>query len=176
MSADELRAKERELQEQLFRLRFQKSIGQLDNALKIRETRRDIARVKTVLRQKQGQAAAGAGQVGGNGSTEADERAEAGSRAAATSRSGMVVKAKMQKTVVVAVERLVRHAVYRKTIKRTSTFMAHDEKGAKQGDTVRIVETRPLSQAQALAGGGDPGRGAGRRGRRRGRGLGGEPP
>ena len=47
----------------------------------------------------------------------------------------MVVKAKMQKTVVVAVERLVRHAVYRKTIKRTSTFMAHDEKGAKQGDT-----------------------------------------
>ena len=59
MSADELRSKERELQEQLFRLRFQKSIGQLDNALKIRETRRDIARVKTVLRQKQGPAQAG---------------------------------------------------------------------------------------------------------------------
>ena len=62
MSADELRAKERELQEQLFRLRFQKSIGQLDNALKIRETRRDIARVKTVLRQKQGPAHAGPGR------------------------------------------------------------------------------------------------------------------
>jgi small subunit ribosomal protein S17 len=59
---------------------------------------------------------------------------------------GVVVKAKMQKSVVVAVERLVRHAVYRKTIKRTSTFMAHDEKGAKKGDTVRIVETRPLSK------------------------------
>lgn len=59
---------------------------------------------------------------------------------------GVVVKAKMQKTVVVAVERLVQHAMYRKTIKRTSTFMAHDEKGAKQGDTVRIVETRPLSK------------------------------
>ena len=59
MSADELRSKERELQEQLFRLRFQKSLGQLDNALKIRETRRDIARVKTVLRQKQAPAAAG---------------------------------------------------------------------------------------------------------------------
>jgi large subunit ribosomal protein L29 len=52
MSADELRGKERELQEQLFRLRLQKSIGQLDNALKIRETRRDIARVKTILRQQ----------------------------------------------------------------------------------------------------------------------------
>jgi large subunit ribosomal protein L29 len=62
MSADELRARERELQEQLFRLRFQKSIGQLDNALKIRETRRDIARVKTVLRQKRAQASAPAGR------------------------------------------------------------------------------------------------------------------
>ena len=56
MSEDELRGKEKELQEQLFKLRFQKSIGQLDNALKIRETRRDIARVKTVLRQKESQA------------------------------------------------------------------------------------------------------------------------
>jgi small subunit ribosomal protein S17 len=59
---------------------------------------------------------------------------------------GVVVKAKMQKSIVVAVERMVQHAVYRKTIKRTSTFMAHDELGAKQGDTVRIVETRPLSK------------------------------
>ncbi len=50
----------------------------------------------------------------------------------------------MQKTVVVAVERLVQHAMYRKTRKRTSTFMAQDEKGAQQGDTVRIVETRPV--------------------------------
>ena len=62
MSDDELRTKERELQEQLFRLRFQKSLGQLENALKIRETRRDIARVKTVLRQKQGPAQAGPGR------------------------------------------------------------------------------------------------------------------
>ena len=63
MSDDELRAKERELQEQLFRLRFQKSLGQLDNASKIRDTRRDIARVKTVLRQKQ-QAQAPAARAG----------------------------------------------------------------------------------------------------------------
>ena len=52
MSADELRSRERELQEQLFRLRFQRSIGQLDDAGKIRDTRRDIARVKTVIRQR----------------------------------------------------------------------------------------------------------------------------
>ena len=59
---------------------------------------------------------------------------------------GVVVSAKMQKSVVVAVERLVQHAVYHKTIRRTSTFMAHDEKGAQKGDTVRIVESRPLSR------------------------------
>ncbi len=59
---------------------------------------------------------------------------------------GVVTSARMTKTVVVAVERLVRHPMYDKRIRRTSTFMAHDEKGAKKGDTVRIVETRPLSR------------------------------
>jgi len=59
MSVDGLRGKVLELQEQLFRLRFQKSIGQLDNAMKIRDTRRDIARVKSVLRARS-QGAAGA--------------------------------------------------------------------------------------------------------------------
>ena len=60
-------------------------------------------------------------------------------------RVGVVKTAKMQKTVVVSVERLVRHAFYGKTIRRTSTFMAHDELGARAGDKVRIVEARPLS-------------------------------
>jgi len=54
MGTEELKTKVLELQEQLFRLRVQKSIGQLDNAIKLRETRRDIARVKTELREKQG--------------------------------------------------------------------------------------------------------------------------
>ena len=58
MTEDELRTREKDLHEQLFKLRFQKSIGQLDNALKIRETRRDIARVKTVLRQRRSAAEA----------------------------------------------------------------------------------------------------------------------
>ena len=52
MGLDELKTKVVDLQEQLFRLRVQKSIGQLDNAIKLREIRRDIARVKTVLREK----------------------------------------------------------------------------------------------------------------------------
>ena len=66
MSEDELRGREKELREQLFKLRFQKSIGQLDNGMKMREIRRDIARVKTVLRHKesqaQGRAQAGSGR------------------------------------------------------------------------------------------------------------------
>lgn len=54
MGTEELQQRERELLEQLFRLRVQKSIGQLDNAVKLREIRRTIARVKTILREKQG--------------------------------------------------------------------------------------------------------------------------
>ena len=72
-----------------------------------------------------------------------DEKQPAGRR---QERVGVVTTAKMEKTVVVAVERLVRHGFYRKTIRRTSTFMAHDELGARAGDRVRIVETRPLSR------------------------------
>ncbi len=52
MSEAEIAAEEKKLQEQLFKLRLQKSLGQIDNALKIRETRRDIARVKTILGEK----------------------------------------------------------------------------------------------------------------------------
>jgi small subunit ribosomal protein S17 len=77
--------------------------------------------------------------------TEPKEQPAAGRR---QERVGVVTTAKMQKTVVVAVERLVRHGFYRKTIRRTSTFMAHDELGARSGDRVRIVETRPLSRSK----------------------------
>ena len=48
-------------------------------------------------------------------------------------------------TVVVRVDRLVRHTKYRRYVRRTSKFMAHDELGATVGDKVRIVETRPMS-------------------------------
>jgi len=52
LGVDDLRAKERELDDQLFRLRIQKSMGQLEAPLKVRSVRRDLARVKTLLRQK----------------------------------------------------------------------------------------------------------------------------
>jgi small subunit ribosomal protein S17 len=60
---------------------------------------------------------------------------------------GVVVSDKMQRSVVVAVERRVQHPVYGKTQKRTSTFLAHNEgDAAKMGDKVAIAETRPLSR------------------------------
>ena len=61
--------------------------------------------------------------------------------------TGMVVSDKMEKTVVVSVERQVRHPVYGKSQRKTSTFMAHNENNeAKVGDTVAIAESRPLSR------------------------------
>ncbi len=60
-------------------------------------------------------------------------------------RIGIVASDKMTKTVTVRVDRLVKHPVYRKYVKKRKKFMAHDELGAKTGDKVRIQETRPLS-------------------------------
>ena len=60
--------------------------------------------------------------------------------------TGVIVSDKMDKSVVVAVERQIRHELYGKTSKRTSKFLAHDEQNeAKVGDRVSIAETRPLS-------------------------------
>ena len=67
------------------------------------------------------------------------------SRANRSQKVGTVASDKMTKTVVVRVDRLVRHRKYRRYVRRTSKFMAHDELGATVGDKVRIIETRPLS-------------------------------
>ena len=61
-------------------------------------------------------------------------------------RSGKVVSNKMNKTIVVAIERQVAHPIYKKYFKQTKKVMAHDEENACQiGDVVKIVESRPLS-------------------------------
>lgn len=61
--------------------------------------------------------------------------------------TGRVVSDKMQKTVVVAVETLVRHPLYQRTIRRTKKFKAHDEQNScRIGDKVKVMETRPLSK------------------------------
>ena len=62
---------------------------------------------------------------------------------------GVVTSAKMQKTIVVKVTRLVQHTLYHRVIRVTKKFYAHDEQNeARPGDTVRIVETRPLSKTK----------------------------
>ncbi|HHT42971.1 MAG TPA: 30S ribosomal protein S17 [Firmicutes bacterium] len=62
-------------------------------------------------------------------------------------RVGVVVSDKMDKTVVVSVERIIRHPLYGKILRRTATFKAHDEANeCAVGDRVRIMETRPLSK------------------------------
>jgi len=76
--------------------------------------------------------------------------ASAGKRGQVKSRVGVVVSDKMEKTVVVAVTRQVKHARYGKYIKHTTKYFAHDEKDAcAVGDQVRIVETRPLSKLKS---------------------------
>lgn len=71
----------------------------------------------------------------------------ADARASRKVRIGKVVSDKMDKTIVVAIENLIRHRLYGKTLKRTNKFKVHDELNqAGVGDTVEIMETRPLSR------------------------------
>jgi len=85
---------------------------------------------------------------------ETDGRGEFASTAATSGRGnrvqkvGVVASDKMQKTVIVRVDRLVLHTKYRRYVRRTSKFMAHDDLGSTIGDRVRIVETRPLSASK----------------------------
>ena len=72
---------------------------------------------------------------------------EAIKRSSRKERVGLVVSDKMDKTITVALQRQVKHPIYKKFLKKTTKLMAHDENNeAHQGDTVRIMETRPLSK------------------------------
>jgi small subunit ribosomal protein S17 len=77
----------------------------------------------------------------------AEQQQQATKRNARKTRVGLVVSDKMDKTVVVQIERRMAHPVYGKMMTRTKKLKAHDEENsAKTGDTVRIMETRPLSK------------------------------
>ncbi len=79
-------------------------------------------------------------------SSEQSTTAERGRRKV---RTGVVVSDKMEKTVLIRIDRQVRHSVYGKIVKRSSKIAAHDETNdAHMGDTVRVVETRPLSKSK----------------------------
>ena len=133
LSVEELNAKLKELKGELFNLRFQHAINQLDNPHKMVEVKKDIARVMTVLNQKNAE--------GGAVMTE--------ERTLRKTRVGIVESAKMDKTVVIAIEDNVKHPVYGKIIKHTLKVHAHDENNeCGVGDRVAIMETRPLSKTK----------------------------
>jgi small subunit ribosomal protein S17 len=82
-------------------------------------------------------------------SSDAIEQSSSAGRGRRKERVGKVVSDKMEKTVVVTLTRQVPHPLYKKYFKKTTKFVAHDEKNdAKTGDTVRIMETRPLSKTK----------------------------
>jgi small subunit ribosomal protein S17 len=75
---------------------------------------------------------------------------EASVSASRRTLTGRVVSAKMQKTIAVEIERLIRHEQYGKFIRRTTKLLAHDESGeSKEGDTVQITPCRPLSRRKS---------------------------
>ena len=92
--------------------------------------------------KKRAKAAAPKAEVPAADGDSAGEPVKKGKRA---EKIGVVTSDKMTLTVVVRVDRLVKHPIYRKYVRKRKKFMAHDEQGAKIGDKVRIVETRPLS-------------------------------
>ena len=139
MSDKELQNKLNELKSELFFLRFKHATNQLTNPMVLVETRRDIARVKTVIRQRE---LARAAEANKSGAPEADI-----DRNLRKERVGVVLSDKMDKTIVVAINERVKHPLYKKIVSRTKKLKAHDENNeCRVGDKVLVAETRPLSK------------------------------
>src|ERR671939_207797 len=144
LSADELAARLREHKEELFNLRFQVATGQLDNNRRLQTVRRDIARIYTIMRERELGLSVAPNETTANASV-ATGPGLAG-RGYRKVREGLVVSDKMDKTIVVEVEDRVKHGLYGKVIRSTRKLKAHDEQQvAGIGDRVQIMETRPTS-------------------------------
>ena len=134
LTTAEMLDQEKQLKEELFNLRFQLATGQLENTARIKEVRKSIARIKTVLREQ------------------ADKQWKEAISSMTEERNqrkvyqGRVVSDKMDKTITVVVETKKNHPIYGKRMKYSKKYKAHDENNeAKIGDIVKIMETRPLS-------------------------------
>ena len=130
LDTEALLAKVEEYKKELFGLRFQQATGQLENTARIRQVRKTIALIKTVIRERE--------------LNQWEEiQMERNNRKVYT---GTVVSTKMDKTITVLVETHVKHKLYGKRMKSSTKFHAHDENNTAQvGDTVKIMSTRPLS-------------------------------
>ena len=136
MTADQLDEQLVKLKKEQFNLRFQRASGQLENTSRVREVRRDIARIKTVQAQKR------------NGQDRGLEGIETMPKRVL---QGVVVSDKNTKTVVVQVERRYTHPLFKKTVRRSKKFHAHDEESTfKVGDLVLHRGEPADLQEQAL--------------------------
>ena len=169
LSDTELETALREAKQDLWQARFALSTRQLKDYSTIPQTRRTIARILTVQRERP--KLARRRREGDHAMTGATPQVQNKRK----TKVGRVVSDKMDKTIVVSVERLARHPLYKRVIRLTTKFKAHDEENdAHTGDTVLIEESRPLSATKrwrlvkvvARAGEhGNPARHHGRRGR-----------
>ena len=147
----DLEAKLREAKEELFNLRFQAATGQLESHGRLRAVKKDIARIYTVVRERElgirhRRRAPSDRRTKPHERERRERRRRADERDRAQGPRGPVVSDKMDKTVVVSVEDRVKHALYGKVLRRTSKLKAHDETNeCGIGDRVLIMETRPLS-------------------------------
>ena len=114
MTVDQLDDEALRLKKEQFNLRFQRATGQLENTSRVREVRRDIARIKTIAAQKRARGPA-------------NRRVSEDFKMPKRTLQGVVVSDKQDKTVVVRVERRYTHPVMKKTVRRTKKYYAHDE-------------------------------------------------
>ncbi len=121
----------------LTKLKFAHAVSAIENPTRITKVRKDVARLNTELTKRK---AASASEIN-------NFKRRKMERNLRKTRTGLVVSNKMEKSIVVAVERKVKHPIYGKFVKKTTKFMAHDEANTCGiGDTVLIMETRPLSK------------------------------
>ena len=133
---DELNTELVAAKRELFNLRFQNATNQLENTSRIKEVRKNIARIQTIITEKE--------KVAEQNLQKGELIVERNLR---KTRVGIVVSDKMDKTIVVAIQDNVRHPLYNKIVKKTYKLKAHDENNeCKIGDKVRVMETRPLSK------------------------------
>ena len=135
----------KELQKAHFGLRMQKATQQLTNTGTLRITRRDIARAKTILAQKQAESEGGPAAK----PPSKDRTMTEAKTSLKRTLIGKVVSDKRTKTVTVLVERRVKHELYGKIVAKSSKYHAHDEKGEfHTGDVIEITESRPISKTK----------------------------
>jgi small subunit ribosomal protein S17 len=143
MTIDQIDDEVLKLKKEHFNLRFQRASGQLENTARVREVRRDIARLKTIAR--------------GKPPRQKPLRQKPRRRVKRTDMpkrtlQGVVVSDKQAKTLVVKVERRYTHPLFKKTVRSSKKYYAHDEKNEfKVGDIVWIEEHRPISKLKRWA-------------------------